>query len=82
MTRLVSIDSPTHAAALKKRDDFLASHPELRPLQQKIDKRLGNAQNDHNRIVIIHSLMMDAFLEMDRRLQALVRSSRSRSADS
>ncbi len=82
MTRLVCIDSPGHAAAVRKRDEFLDSHPELWPLQQKIDKRLGNAQNDHNRIVIIHSLMMDAFLEMDRKLQALVGSSGTQSANS
>ena len=71
MSRLVSIESDAHARALEKRDRFLRVHPELRSFQTKIDRNLAKAHSRHNRMVMIQSLMMDAFLELDRMLQSV-----------
>ena len=72
MTNLVSIKTPEHAEALFRRDLFLQLHPELRGLQREIDKKLGKASTDHNRLVVIHELMMDRFLQLHRKLQSFV----------
>jgi hypothetical protein len=85
MANLVSITSGRHAQALKERDRFLNAHPQLEPLQRKIDHRLGNAKTEHNRLVLIHEMMMDSVKtltdslklmmlslpEFDQRVQAL-----------
>lgn len=76
MTKLVYIKTPEHAEALRKRDCFLQSHPELRNLQREIDTQLDKAATDHNRLVVIHNLMMDRFLQLHRKLQSLVRRNR------
>jgi hypothetical protein len=59
VAKVIPIESSRYAKALKRRDLFLKSHPELVPLQREIDEKLRN-------------LMMDSFLEMDEKLQALV----------
>jgi len=69
---LSTIKSNRHARLLRERDSFLRSHPELRTLQKTIDEKLGNACNDNNRLVLIHSLMMEAVAELDDKLQTLV----------
>ena len=71
MAHLSVIRTDQHAKALKARDRFLRSHPELREFQRKIDERLKKASSDHNRLVIIHNWMMDSFFELDRKLQNL-----------
>ncbi len=72
MGHLFEVNSERQAKALKERDRFLRSHPELRGFQKKIDDRLKGAATGHNRLVLIHDLMMDSFREMDRRLQTLL----------
>ena len=76
MPKLVSIKTPEHAEALCNRDRFLQSHPELRNLQREIDTQLDKASTDHNRLVVIHDLMMDRFLQLHRKLQSLLRRNR------
>ena len=77
MPHLFKINTERHADALKERDRFLSSHPELRAFQKEIDERLKGAATGHNRLVVIHDLMMDSFLEMDRKLQTLLGRRRS-----
>jgi ribosomal protein S24E len=72
VAKVIPIESSRYAKALKRRDLFLKSHPELVPLQREIDEKLRKAGSLHNRLVIIRNLMMDSFLEMDEKLQALV----------
>ena len=72
MAHLVTIRNEQHAKALLARDRFLKLHPELRTLQGRIDDRLRQAGNDHNRLVLIHTWMMDSFFELFRKLQSLV----------
>jgi len=71
MANLFSVKSPEHAQALQDRDRFLREHPELVQLQRHIDDRLKKASSNHNRLVMIHTLMMDSFLEMHRQLRSL-----------
>jgi hypothetical protein len=78
MAKLSSIKTPEHAQALEARDRFLGDHPELRDLQDAINNKLGNADSDHNRLVLIHQLMMDRFTELDEKLQTLIRRYRSK----
>lgn len=72
MRNLSTVKTEGHARALKERDRFLSDHPELGKLQGDIDRKLGTASTEHNRLVIIHDLMMDAFEEMDERLQEMI----------
>ncbi len=74
----VPIRSHELAEALQERDRFLLEHPELKPLQDKIDKRLHNAVSSHNRMVLIHDLMMETFLKLHENLQALAAAGRDR----
>lgn len=80
MPHLFEVHNERQAHALKERDRFLSTHPELRSLQKEIDERLKGAASGHNRLVLIHDLMMDSFLEMDRRLQRLLGRRRSRTS--
>jgi hypothetical protein len=81
MRNLSTVKTEEHARALKERDRFLSDHPELGKLQGDIDRKLGKASTEHNRLVIIHNLMMDAFKEMDQRLQEMVGTHRSTSQE-
>jgi len=45
---------------------FLKEHPELKPLQEEIDKRLEGAGNQNNRLVIIHQMMMSKVAELSK----------------
>ena len=76
MPRGVLIRSTQHAEAVMERDSFLSTHPELKPLQNEIDKRLQSAVSDHNRLVMVHDLMMEAFLKLDEILQSLAKAKR------
>ncbi len=71
MAHLFPVKSETFAAALSARDRFLSAHPELKALQQTIDARLKSASSNHNRLVVIHELMMEAFLELNSKLQSI-----------
>jgi len=73
MANLVSIRTREHAEALRKRDCFLRSHPELLKLQHEIDLQLDKAATDHNRLVVIHNLMMDRFQQLRGKLQSFIR---------
>ncbi|MGB6065050.1 MAG: hypothetical protein WBG50_09590 [Desulfomonilaceae bacterium] len=72
MGKVIRIESSRSAKALKQRDSFLDKHPELRPLQHEIDETLRKSGSRHNRLVLIHNLMMDSFLDMNDRLQSVV----------
>ncbi len=72
MARLTIVQSPPEVEALKERDRFLDEHPELRRLQSEIDRKLQNAESDHNRLVLLHKMMMDSFVQMNQNLQRLV----------
>lgn len=72
MSKIHTLRSQELTEALEERERFLSEHPELEKLQKDIDRRLKNASTDHNRMVVIHDLMMDSFLELDNKLQALV----------
>jgi uncharacterized coiled-coil DUF342 family protein len=76
MANLFSVKNPNHAEALQRKDRFLSKHPELKELQKRIDDKLDKAATFHNRLVIIHDLMMESFLEMNRRLRSLTGRSR------
>ncbi len=71
MPNLVSVQSQTHAKAIQARDSFLSSHPELKRIQDDIDKKLRGADSSHNRLVIIHTLMMESFLKLHGKLQSI-----------
>lgn len=72
MARLTIVQSSPEAQALKERDRFLDEHPELRRLQSEIDHKLQNAESDHNRLVLLHKMMMESFTKMNQNLQKLV----------
>jgi len=49
----------------KERDDLLKEHPELQPLQDKIDKVLTKAgSNQTNRCAAIQNLMLSTWAEI------------------
>ncbi len=74
MANLVSITSERHARAVNERDCFLRSHPELMPLQRKIDARLSHAKTEHNRLVLIHEMLMDSVKALTESLNLMIRS--------
>ena len=43
---------------------LLRENPDLIPLQQEIDRRLKNAGNNHNRLVIIDQMMKEKVSEL------------------
>lgn len=49
-----------------KRDlnEFLEQHPELRPMQEEIDRALAKAGNSNNRMSVLHGMMMDKVREL------------------
>jgi hypothetical protein len=71
MSHLSMVKSDEHARALLERDQFLVEHPELQELQKKIDDRLKKAMSTENRLVVIHDLMMESFLKLDKKLKTL-----------
>jgi hypothetical protein len=78
MAHLFEVKGDLQADALRERDRFLGSHPELKELQDAIDSALSKADSSHNRLVVIHNMMMDSFLEMHQKLQDLIRRRRRR----
>ncbi len=72
MGKVIRIESSRSAKALRERDSFLASHPELKPFQREIDEMLRKAGSRHNRLVMIRNLMMDSFQDLNDRLQSMV----------
>ena len=76
MANLFIVKTERQANALKTRDRFLREHPELREFQRRLDARLNGAGSDHNRLVLIHELMMDSFGDLNRKLQSAVAAQR------
>lgn len=70
MANLILVKSHSHAKAIKDRELFLLKHPELWPLQRKIDESLRKAVTTHNRLVVIHDLMMEKATQMFEKLQS------------
>ncbi|UCG11389.1 MAG: hypothetical protein JSU72_12660 [Deltaproteobacteria bacterium] len=52
--------------AVDKRDRFLEQHPELKPFQEEIDRRLDAAGNIDNRIAVLKFMMEEQILELYR----------------
>jgi len=50
--------------AKQRLSEFIASEPRAAALQQEIDAKLKAAGNSHNRLIIIHNMMMDKFYEL------------------
>ena len=44
--------------AKKALNDFLHEHPDLKPFQKDIRRRLDRAGSSHNRMVLLHDMMM------------------------
>jgi hypothetical protein len=59
------MDSEEYFKAKKRLNQFLADNPQLRPLQEEIDRHLNGAGNAHNRLVILKKLMMDKVKELE-----------------
>ncbi len=57
--------------AVEEREKFLEEHPELRPLQEEIERRTKNAGTPENRMAIIEEMMMEKVRELQDRLMAL-----------
>lgn len=61
----MSVDFNKIKEAVAKRDAFLAEHPELQPLQDKINEVLRNAGSDvHNRQAALQALMLDTWFQV------------------
>jgi hypothetical protein len=56
---------------VEARNQFLAEHPEMQPLQDIIDERLKKAGNVNNRLAVIQDMMLTSFFELDKNLQEL-----------
>ncbi len=50
--------------AVGDRDRFLEEHPELKPLQEEIEKRLRSAGSIENRIAILRNMMDEKLFEL------------------
>jgi seryl-tRNA synthetase len=50
---------------------LLKEHPELQPLQDEIYKAMAKAGNQHNRCVIIQSMMIDKVCELKTKLEEM-----------
>ncbi len=69
MANLILVKSNRLKKALIDRDEFLRKHSELLSLQRKIDEKMRKAKTSHNRLVLIHTLMMDSVNELHNKLQ-------------
>ncbi|HMK36098.1 MAG TPA: hypothetical protein VK463_13580 [Desulfomonilaceae bacterium] len=74
MGNVISMRSDEYYEALERREVFLSKHPELRPLQRKIDESLKKADTQQNRLVIMRELMMDSLNEMTESLNSMISS--------
>lgn len=68
MANLILIKSKKHAEAILRRDAFLIKHPELLPLQRKIDDSLVKARTSHNRLVVMNDLLMESVANLYEKL--------------
>lgn len=76
MPKLYTVKSREHAQALMERDRILLEHPELKSFQRRIDDVLDNAGSDHNRLVLIHTLLTDHLRKLAEQLRVLIASQR------
>lgn len=51
---------------------FLEEHPHLKPFQAKLDSQLNNAGSNHNRMVILKSMLFSKLYELERALNNLI----------
>ena len=50
---------------VRQRDEFLAAHPELQPLQDEVNKQLKKAGNDiQRRNAVIQNMLMNTWFEI------------------
>ena len=54
--------------AVEARDRFLKLHPELRPFQEEIDRRLTHAGSIENRMAVLGFMIHEQSLKFDRTL--------------
>lgn len=57
--------------AIKRRNQFIQEHPELRLFQKYIDDTLNKAGNQHNRMAVLEALIIDKRLELHAELVKL-----------
>jgi hypothetical protein len=55
----------------KQISDLLNERPEYRPFQDRITQLLDNAGSQHNRLVLIHKLMMEKFEQLREELTSM-----------
>lgn len=58
--------------AKQKLNKFLQENPELKPMQAEIDKMLSGAGTQHNRMVLLHHMMMDKVKELSKAIKTLL----------
>jgi hypothetical protein len=57
--------------AVEVRDRFLKKHPELKPFQEEIERRLANAGSLENRLAVLGFMLCEQNLEFDQKLLQL-----------
>lgn len=48
---------------------FLEEHPELKPLQEKIDLELAKAGSQENRMKVAYNMMMESLRDLQKALE-------------
>jgi hypothetical protein len=66
-------DADGLSQAIAERDLFLERHPQLRQLQQEIDRMLDKAGTHQNRMAVLALLMESKLMELHSHLQGLNR---------
>jgi DNA repair exonuclease SbcCD ATPase subunit len=62
------IDKQQYFKAKQQLQQFLDKHPEMKQLQQKIDKALENAGSIENRLTIISTMMFQSLEQLNQQL--------------
>jgi uncharacterized coiled-coil DUF342 family protein len=62
------IDKQQYFKAKQQLQQFLDQHPEMKQLQQKIDKALENAGSIENRLTIISTMMFQSLDQLNQQL--------------
>ena len=65
-------DSFTKILDLKRKiNDLLEKHPEYKDFQREIESKLNNAGSQHNRLVLIQSMLIDSVKELQNKCNEL-----------
>jgi hypothetical protein len=72
MSKLFAVKTREHAEALLERDRLLFENPKLTSFQRQIDEMLDKAGSDHNRLVVIHNLMIEHMRKLAEELRLLI----------